>query len=398
VLDTLRLLQVPEALGPLLFAGLPAAVLLTLVAGGTAASPRRAALLGAVPFGGMLVASAVTRFPHDAPGWLVLAGLGAPLAVLAWINTHPYRRRVAASYALCAVLALCAEGGVRLTALDSSWTRTPGWKRASEEFAELLELRRYRTYPDEGFPVRPPDPDPTHRRIVALGGSSTGGAWQMDDLAQFWPARLGEQLAGTDWEVVNQGVGGWNTLHMRLYVESQVDRLDADILVIYVGHNDILATAPVPYRELYARYQQGASALKGVVDALNGVRLYVGLKHALLAMRDREGAIAVPVADARDNLTAIITAAHAHHARVLLVSEGLNPDPLPMRPYAAMERELAASTDSLFLDGADALWRDGDPDLFLDDCHLSVAGHTKLATWVRDTLTTAGWLGTSGGP
>jgi lysophospholipase L1-like esterase len=57
-----------------------------------------------------------------------------------------------------------------------------------------------------------------------------------------------------------------------------------------------------------------------------------------------------------------------------------------------MQRALAAETGSLFLDGADKLWRDGDPELFLDDCHLSVSGHTKLAAWVHEALQGAGWL------
>ncbi len=390
LLDTLRLLEVPDALGPPLLVGVPAVTAAVLVAGARASSLQGAAVRGLLGLAPAAVAAALA--PPDAAGWLLLGALGVLVAALGWVNTHPFARRVPASWALVALLVLGAEGAVRLTALNTSWTRTAGWRRASEEFAELVELRRWRTYPDEGFPVRPPEPDPARQRIVALGGSSTGGAWQMDDIAQFWPKRLEERLPA-GWEVVNQGVGGWNTLHVRLYLESQIERLAPDILVLYVGHNDILSTAPVPYRDLYARWQDPSSGVRAVADALNGSRLYVGLKYALLALRAREGAVAVPVTDARDNLAAILDLARGHGARVMLVTEGLNPDPLPMRPYGAMQAALAAESGALYLDGADLLWRAGDPDLFLDDCHLSVPGHTRLAGWIHDALDAAGWLG-----
>lgn len=404
-LDALRLLDLHEAWGPLLLAGVPAGVALVGVSGASAPSLRAAALRGLVPMGLVGVSALVALatgggVSSELGGVAVLAGLGAPWAVLAWVNTHPFARRVAASYAITTVLLVGAEGGLRLTDLDTAWARTEGWKRASQEFAELLEIRRYRAYPDEGFPARPPEPDPSRRRIVALGGSSTGGAFQMDDLGQFWPRRLEESLVGTNWQVVNQGVGGWNTLHVRLYVESQIERLDPDVLVLYVGHNDILSPAPVPYRELYAQWKAPSAAVTRVSDALNTLRLYGGLKHALFALRGAGGGtgVAVPVEDARANVSAIVAAAASHGAHVLLVNEGLNPDPVPMRSYGDMLEEIARATGNAYFDAAEALRAeglrsDGNGELFLDDCHLSVEGHVKLAGWVRGVLEGEGWLG-----
>ena len=43
-----------------------------------------------------------------------------------------------------------AELAARHSALDASWVITSGWKRGGDEFRELLEIQRYRTYPDEG--------------------------------------------------------------------------------------------------------------------------------------------------------------------------------------------------------------------------------------------------------
>ncbi len=393
VLDALRMLQVPEALGPLLFAGVPVGIALVCVFGGAAATMRSAAASGLAPFAivAVLAATGVAGM-NSLAALCVFAGLGVPLAVLAWINTHPFSRRVGASYALTGLLLLGAEAGLRRSDLDATWQTTAGWKRASTEFAELLEIRKYRTYPDEGFPVKPPAPDPTRKRIVALGGSSTGGAFQMDDLDQFWPKRLGERVGASGWEVVNQGVGGWNTLHIRLYIESQIERLGATIFVLYVGHNDILAPSPVAYRELYARYKSPSGVVSRVSGVLSNLRLYVGLKHALFAVRGAGVAVAVPVPDARENVAAIIATAEAHGARVLLMTEGLNPDPLPMRTYGDMLKDEAATTGNLYFDAAEALRATGDPEVFLDDCHLSADGHAQLAGWALDTMTTAGWL------
>ncbi len=391
-LDALRLLAVPEALGPTLFAVVPGAVgvLLALSSGDV---PLRAALaLGAAPLAvvaATAVAARATGGGADAFGWLILAMCPMVASALVWVNTHPSRHRVALSYAAVLLVLVLAELGVRRTSLDESWSVTEGWRRASEEFAELLELRRHRAYPDEGFPVRPPEPD-GRPRIVALGGSSTGGAFQMDDLDQFWPRALQDRLNGR-WQVVNQGVGGWNTLHVRLYLESQIERLGADVYVLYVGHNDILATAPRPYRELYAGWTQRASASRAVSAFLERSRLYVGLRFAVLAARD-DDTRAVPVADARENLDAIVALAHGRGARVLLVNEGLNPDPGPMRPYGAMLAEIAAASGARAYDAAAAFAKE-DPDNFIDDCHLSVAGHRRLAGWIEQELRTAGWIG-----
>jgi hypothetical protein len=107
--------------------------------------------------------------------------------------------------------------------------------------------------------------------------------------------------------------------------------------------------------------------------------------------------VAVPVADAEENLRAIADLAGSHGARVLFMTEGVSPDPTAMEPYGAMLERLAASTGNLYLDAARALYDTGRPELFLDDCHLTVEGHTVLAAFVEGKLRTAGWI-PSGGP
>lgn len=385
-LDALRMLSVADPVGPLLFAGVPA-----LLAGLVVIAKRRpiwvAVPVGGLPALGLLLAC--LAFDEHA-GWAAIALACVPWTALAWVNTHPVKWRPALSYGLLFLVIGVGEWGVRWTPLDSTWQRTDGWLRASLEFKELVELQQYRSYPMDGFPVRPPEPSDTPR-IVALGGSSTGGAYQMDDIELFWPRRLQDELEG--WEVVNQGVGGWNSLHVRLYVESQIERLEPEILALYIGHNDILHFTAAPYSELYANWQPGMEqGSRPLSDLLHRSRMFVGFKFAVLSLGRGDRGEAVPVNDAEDNFLAILDAARSVDARVLLMTEGLNPDPLPMGEYGAMQAEIAAENeDVIYFDAATALHREHDPDLYLDDCHLSEAGHIRLAEMIAAELDSAGW-------
>ena len=387
-LEALRLLSTPQALAPWLILGplLLFGLYLTLAK----RLPWWAmAIAGAVP--ALLVLMAGLISPAGLAGRVLLAGVALPLAGLTWVNRNPVSRRPLWSYGALGMCILLGESGARMHVGLQSWVRSAGWDRAATEFEELLELQQYRRYPSEGFPVRPPERVATRKRIVALGSSSTGGAYQMDNLDLFWPNRL-EQRLPQGWEVVNQGVGGWNTLHMTLYAEGQMARLAPDIVVLYVGHNDVLTPASVPHSQLYAQYRPPSPAVAKISEVLHSSRLFNGFKFAVLSVFSQGGAVAVPVADARQNLERIVAASQEQGARVLLVTEGLNPDPAPMRAYNQMLSELAAETGSVHLDGASLLYESGDPTLFLDDCHLSVNGHWWLADALEQTLREAAWI------
>lgn len=387
-LESVRLLSFPEALVPLVFPGL---VTLTLTVGALArAFPLRVALAAsALPAVALLACS--LRYP-DAPGWALVAGALVPWAGLVYANSRHVRAVGLWSWGALAAMGLLVEGGLRHTAVNDTWVHTSGYGRAATEFRELLELKKYRDYPSDGFPVKPPESRPGVRRIVALGGSSTGGAYQMDDINLFWPRALETAIGDPAWEVVNQGVGGWNTLHIRLYVESQLERLAPDILVLYVGHNDIFSTGVATHKALLAQYQAPPNAVvTRTLAGLRAFRSYVGFSFLLKSWRG-EAAVAVPLPDARENLELILGLAEKRNTHVLLLTEGLNPDPAPMRPYAALMEEVAAEHGARALDAAARFVETGDPDDFLDDCHLTVQGHQRLAGWVLDDLRTAGWL------
>lgn len=384
-LESLRLLSTPEAMAPwlilapfmLLGLGWQAARLRLSVAMGLGALP-------GVGFGilGLALGQGVS--------WAVMGLCALPLMGVLWANRNPVQRRPLWSYLGLALALVLAEGGAQNNGRMDGWVRTTGWDRAAQEFSELLEIQRYRSYPSEGFPVQPPEPS-GRRRVVAIGSSSTGGAYQMDNLRLFWPARLEERLPG-DWEVVNQGVGGWNTLHMALYAEGQMARLEPDVVAVYVGHNDVLTPASVPHSQLYAQYRPPSPAVAAVSGVLHKARLFNGFKFLLLSGLGGGDAVAVPVSDARQNLTRIIGAAKEQGAKVLLLTEGLNPDPSPMAAYNDLMVELAGDPEVRHLDTAGLLYETGDPTLFLDDCHLSVDGHRQVAAWVDAELRAAGWV------
>ena len=387
-LDAMRLPRLPESVLPLFFGGLASALV-----GGAIASARlpvrQALALGAIPALGLLPSRILFQ---DGLGWSLMALALVPWVVLCWANARRVRAVGLWSWAGLLLMLALTEGGARLTSLGTTWVRTEGYERAGVEFRELLQMKEYRSYPSEGFPIRPPVRRAGVRRIVALGGSSTGGAYQMDNLDLFWPRRLEESVEASGWEVVNQGVGGWNTLHIRLYVESQLAMLSPDILVLYVGHNDILSRSVATHASFLERYRAPPNAvLTTASDLVHQSRLFVGFKFLLLSWRG-QGMMAVPPDDARKNLSTILDLAAKQGAHVLLVTEGLNPDARPMAVYADLAAELAASRGQRAFDAATRFEAEGNPDDFIDDCHPTVGGHLRLASWIEAELRSAGWL------
>ena len=387
-LDAMRLQRLPEPMLPLLLGALTSALL-----GGVLAARslpvRRAVVLSVLP--ALCLLPTRVWFP-DGLGWSLTALSLVPWVVLCLANARRVRGVGLWSWGALLLMLVFSEGGARLSSIGSSWVRTEGYERAGVEFRELLQMKKYRSYPSEGFPVRPPAPRAGVRRIVALGGSSTGGAHQMDNLDLFWPRRLEEGVEASGWEVVNQGVGGWNTLHIRLYVESQLATLAPDIMVLYVGHNDILSRSVATHASFLERYRAAPNAaLTAASDLVHQSRLFVGFKFLLLSWRG-QGMMAVPPDDARKNLSTILDLAAKQGTHVLLVTEGLNPDARPMAVYADLAAELAESRGQRAFDAAARFDAEGNPDDFIDDCHPTVGGHLRLASWIEAELRSAGWL------
>lgn len=389
--------------------GLPAAAIVGLLAAGGAAfaalaptllgwlgsrQPRNAALWIAATGSTVALAVGAVGLTHQIAAPLAF-GVGAAWGLLVWANANPQQAR---RYNLLSLVAFglviaAAEGTVRYTPVGVAWSgagsRTRqddlyGWVDVANEEFQLLEDGQHTDYPDKGFPVAFAAPGGA-TRIVAMGGSTTGGAYQNDDLSEFYPARLGEKLPER-FEVLNQGVGGWTTWHIRQYLSDHIDGLRPDVLTLYVGHNDALTQTPLPYRELYAAWKR-SGGLNQTGRLLGQLRLYQGLRFLLLSTAPASQRVAVPLDDAEDNLSDIIGRVTARGGKVVLASEGLSPDPGPLADYNAMMARLAAGRDDVaYVDTATDLYTQQGRPMFLDDCHLTDAGHRLVADRLYDTL------------
>ena len=343
----------------------------------------------------------------------LLAGAGASLVFVLMflqVNARAARGVNWISLACVALLGLTAEGAARQTYLDTAWAGAPvgrfrshdqlGWQKADKEFDYILNKQRPTKYPLDSFPVAFSGVKPAGaKRIVCLGGSSTGGAFQMDNLDSFFPAELQRSLDGLAgagrYEVLNQGVGGWNTFHIRLYLELIMDRLKPDILVLYVGHNDIMTRSNETYREYWGRYRMQHSSLKSVMETLDGSRLFVGYRSLLKSLHggSKGGTVSsVPLPDAQDNLERIIALARRSKASVVLLSEAINTQAQTLIPYRKMQAELARQHGQHYLDTNGLFWKLRQEDLFLDHNHLTSRGHQRLAELLGDFLKARGMV------
>ncbi len=324
---------------------------------------------------------------------LAMAALALQIVVRLWVlnlNARAVKGADAASLLLAGALVVSGEVAARFSYLDESLAVRES-RTVFEELEQVTEGGVHRAWPDRLFPVafQPRKPE-TRLRIVCMGSSSTAGAYQMRDLTLFYPFRLqlllneDPRLRPTD--VINQGVGGWNTLLMRLYLERMVGALDPDLVTFYIGHNDMLTLTSVPYKAYLAQYRGGGGMTSRVQGWLNRSRLYVLFKQLLIATGDNRTA-AVPVEDARENLEAVADLGEARGFRVLLMSEGLSPSPEPLRHYFEMLREVAEGRSNVwYLDTAGFLAELPQAEVFLDDCHLTAGGHEILAHRILDYL------------
>ncbi len=123
--------------------------------------------------------------------------------------------------------------------------------------------------------------------IVAFGDSITEGTGSLPSGPGGWPERLAERMAGSQWAVVNAGIGGNRLLHQGSG-PSGLERLDADALsvpgakclILLEGINDIGRPARAEYAheavtagDIIAGYRQvltraHAAGLKVVVSTI----------------------------------------------------------------------------------------------------------------------------------
>ncbi|MCP4804484.1 MAG: SGNH/GDSL hydrolase family protein [Proteobacteria bacterium] len=323
-----------------------------------------------------------------------LAGLGLGLAFglavfsLVFVNVRRPRGFNLLSLVCMAAIGGTLEGLLRHSALAATWSGVSKADRAQiqVEHAALQGERQYSEYPASGYPIEPPErTEPL--RIVAFGGSSTGGAFTNDDLDTFYPAALERRLDGV--QVVNQGVGGWTTLHIRRYVESGLERVDPDIAILYVGHNDRMTAADKPYADVFSELDRGPAT--AVALALAELRTYQGFRFFVRTLAGGVQGMAVPPEHTRDNVQAIVAALDARGTRTLLAREGVSSGAPLLLDYERVLKALAVDGVA-YGDAASVLEDPAASGYFVDNVHLSSTGHDVLAAFLHNRLLELGWL------
>jgi lysophospholipase L1-like esterase len=311
--------------------------------------------------------------------WMTAAFSAAALAIgiVLWANLNLQRVRWPNPISIVAVLLALGwtEYGVRFTELGARWV--PKNDAVDPEVLTFAML-------DKGdLSNRMVDAMPPRRarvRVVAFGGSTTAGAYGQTDLSDYFPNRL-DALLGPNVEVINQGVAGWTTFHLRHHLGHVADRLRANIWLLYMGFNDwenAGAGLVAPYAQLHEQWRAGG--LKhDTTTWLGDFHLYQGLRFALLPTRTTDTAQPVPPADMRENLAAIARMAQDNGAMLWMVGEAVwPPDGRLDAHFKAMRSVAATNSDAHYVNAAKAIQANGDP-MFLDEIHLSVDGHQLLA-------------------
>lgn len=138
------------------------------------------------------------------------------------------------------------------------WTIRPDWVNAGDTLATATTREPGRLFLVPSFrPARfAKHKAAGTRRIVALGDSTMFGLFAGADGAFVQlVARQAERTAGTPVEAVNLGCPGWASDRVANLVPTALS-LEPDLVIVYVGHNELLGrlSAPqAPLRDLSAR-------------------------------------------------------------------------------------------------------------------------------------------------
>jgi lysophospholipase L1-like esterase len=224
------------------------------------------------------------------------------------------------------------------------------------------------------------------RTIWWLGGSSTGGAYQLSAQPEAFAAgQVQGQLCSEGIEVstINYGGGGRDTWTFSRGIDTLLRRGRPDLVVVYVGVNDVLSEGQTFTRKEResAGIERGAFG-QGLLSIATHSRLFTGISLGVRKIPvEGEGAkVAVPVADAEENF-ARLAGALGPKVPVLLVPEVVK-DRLTnqLKPYREMQAKFAAQTPNWrYLDPTIGQPGDQIDAMLVDSNHLSVQGHRWLA-------------------
>ena len=185
----------------------------------------------------------------------------------------------------------------------------------------------------------------------------------------------------------NFGDGDRNTFIISRTIDDHLN--DADILVLYVGVNDVFTTQNTSTRkEREARADRVLSRFSWLPQGFRDSRLAIGLSLWFRAIPDLDQAQVadVPLPDARENHQTIINAAKEKGIKVLLMTEYVRTaERNRLVAYAEMQRAMTGNAVR-WIDVREAFADMSDKDALIDSNHLSRRGNAHLGEFLADAL------------
>ncbi len=314
--------------------------------------------------------------------WRIIGVIGS---VSLWLRTTP---RVAVLMLLIAVVSLPAatEAWVRTTSFRDAWqmNRLAGERPNEKGWEE----------PVAGWSNQCGEEDADASvQVVVAGGSSVGGAYQFGGEPEaFFTAvahkTLCEQLPeGLRLRTQNFGDGDRNTYTISRTIDAHLK--DADILVLYVGVNDVFTTQNTMTRKQREERAQGVfQRFAWLPDWFSTSRVAVGLSLWFRARPDlnRQQVADVPLPDATENHRIILNAAKKKGTRVLLLTEYVQSAQRGrLAAYTKMQQAMV-DDDVRWADVSSAFIDVPDSESLVDSNHLSRDGNARLGRFLADEL------------
>ena len=324
--------------------------------------------------------------PDQAAAFLMLWRLLSVTATAAdWTTKRP-KMAVSMMLVSLAVLPLGLEAAVSASPAGDAWvmSRLSG-ERPNEKGWES---------PSAGWKDQCGDGDALVNVVVA-GGSSVGGAYQFaNEPEAFFSAIAHQELCdtlppGVSLRTLNFGDGDRNTFTISRTIDRHL--AGADILVLYVGVNDIFTTQNALTRKQREEIHQARSATTNkLMSWVSNARLAVGISLWFRPTQRGKGVADVPIADAKENHARIIAAAEKSGIKVLLMTEYvIKAQRNRLLEYSRMQEGFSAE-NVRWVDVRKAFMGIHDAESLADRNHLSRSGNQVLGRFLAEQL--SGWI------
>jgi hypothetical protein len=314
----------------------------------------------------------------------LIIGLAGPL------SERSARRAMDALFTLVLAGVPATESALQHSALNTAWDPT--------QLSEERPSERGWRDPAESWSGRCGSEDAAEvRTLLVAGGSSTGGAYQFKDdpeasfVAQAHTALCAQLPPGVALQTHNYGRGNRDTFTISRTLSTMVERTDADVVVLYVGVNDLLGDHHSMSRSQreQARAERHA-ALQGAAGLARRLRLVTGLWLASRELPDADAPAVpdVPLADAEDNFERMAAVLAPRGGTLMLMTEHLRASQVArLDAYRAVQAAVAARHDGVRAVDVRGAFADATDDQMLVDMnHLTRSGGVRLGRVVADAV------------